>query len=304
MPCTRLAKGVWRLAFTLVELLVVIAIIGILIGLLLPAVQKIREAAARIQCANNLRQIAIAAHNCNDTRGHMPPGWGTDGPGKQVDWAYNPVNPLYPGYRTGSLFYFLLPYIEQDNLYASVDNSWADSTRNYTVKTYTCPSDHGLQPNTWHNCSYAGNVLIFKGGGWADNAPVEGTARIPASITDGTSQTLFFAEKGAACQGWGYQWADRVGFAEGGWGSSYPPPPGASTLVGVGWQNGPASLFQVRPLDTDCDVTRTQSYHTGGMNAALCDASVRFLSQGLSAQTWWYACTPDQGEVLGNDWSN
>jgi prepilin-type N-terminal cleavage/methylation domain-containing protein/prepilin-type processing-associated H-X9-DG protein len=304
MPRLQLSPKVWRLAFTLVELLVVIAIIGILIGLLLPAVQKIREAANRIECANNLRQLVLASHNCNDTRGVMPPGWGTDGPGQQVDWSYQPVNPLYPEYRTGSLFYHLLPYIEQENLYKSVDNSWADSTRNYTVKTYTCPSDPGLLPNTWHNCSYAGNVLIFKGGGWNDTAPVEGKARIPASIPDGTSQTIMYAEKGAACQDWGYQWADRVGFAEGGWGSSYPLPAGASGLVGVGWQNGPASLFQVRPQKNECDVTRTQTWHTGGMNVGLCDGSVRNLTQGMSAQTWWYACTPDQGEVLGNDWSN
>src|SRR5713101_4497856 len=134
---------IWR-AFALMELLVVIAIIGTLVGLLLPAVQKIRDAAARISCANNLRQLVLATQNCADTRGVMPPGWGTDGPGLQVDWAYSPVNPLYPSYRTGSLFYHLLPYIEQDNLYKSTDNSWADSTRNYTVKTYTCPADYGL----------------------------------------------------------------------------------------------------------------------------------------------------------------
>src|SRR5262249_339745 len=100
----RLSRG-----FTLVELLVVIAIIGILIGLLLPAVQKIREAAARIQCANNLKQITLANANCADTHeGIMPPGLG-----------------LYPN-RMGSenngeggLFLHLLPYVEQDNLYSA-----------------------------------------------------------------------------------------------------------------------------------------------------------------------------------------
>src|SRR5262249_38388245 len=135
MPRFRLLR-VWR-AFTLVELLVVIAIIGILIGLLLPAVQKIREAAARIQCGNNLRQLVLATHNVNDTRGRLPPGWGTDGPGLGADWTGadgsgtppNPINPLYPQYRTGSLLYHLLPYVEQDNLYMSADNSWADNLR-------------------------------------------------------------------------------------------------------------------------------------------------------------------------------
>src|SRR5262249_17901053 len=159
----------------------------------------------------------------------------------------------------------------------------------------TCPADPGVQPNSLHNCSYAANVLIFKGGGWAADAPVEGTARL-AKITDGLSNTILYAEKGAACQNWGYQWADRVGFADGGY--LY----GTSGLVGVGWQAGPISLFQVRPKKDQCDVTRTQSYHTGGMNAGLGDGSVRFLSQGMSATTWWYACTPNEGEVLDNDW--
>src|SRR5205814_1990233 len=163
-----------RRAFTLIELLVVIAIIGTLVGLLLPAVQKIRDAAARISCANNLRQLVLATQNCGDTRGFLPPTWGTDGRGAQVDWSYQAVDPLYPSYRTGSLFYHLLPYVEQDNLYKSVDNSWADSTRYYSLKLYACPADYGVQPNSLHNCSYAGNVLIFKGGGWAADAPVEG----------------------------------------------------------------------------------------------------------------------------------
>jgi prepilin-type N-terminal cleavage/methylation domain-containing protein len=175
-----------RTGFTLIELLVVIAIIGILIALLLPAVQKVREAANRAKCANNLKQIALACHNFHDALSLMPPGTGCV-PGSLND-------PNIPD-TFGTVFMHLLPYVEQDNLYKSMVNSsgqyqgkrWppylhTDSAGNATygfqqaVKTYLCPSDPSVDPsgqvtdndpgfdapyNVWGACSYAANVQVF-----------------------------------------------------------------------------------------------------------------------------------------------
>jgi prepilin-type N-terminal cleavage/methylation domain-containing protein len=120
----------WRIGFTLVELLVVIAIIGVLISLLLPAVQKVREAANRTQCANNLKQIGLACHNFHDTNGRFPPspiaGWADLPNSPNHSWDYGPSynasgTPLPAKNQSASCFFQMLPYIEQDNLYRTVN---------------------------------------------------------------------------------------------------------------------------------------------------------------------------------------
>jgi prepilin-type N-terminal cleavage/methylation domain-containing protein/prepilin-type processing-associated H-X9-DG protein len=185
-----------RSAFTLIELLVVIAIIAILIGLLLPAVQKIREAAARMSCSNNLHQIALGAHNYASAYGYFPPGSNVSpnavnkgDPSRPSDWI---VGPPYSGPYTGVLAY-LLPYIEQDNVYKQIDptlfplnttaGAWAYNTPpydsktaggyppaagpNYTgyahiadarIKTYVCPSDNA-QDVSLPNVDKDGNAI-------------------------------------------------------------------------------------------------------------------------------------------------
>src|SRR2546430_2221557 len=115
-----------RRAFTLIELLVVIAIIAVLIGLLLPAVQKVREAAARASCSNNVKQLALSAHNYHDANGVLPP--------------FSGITSLSNSTTAGSAHFFLLPYIEQAALYQRANgNAW--NVRTEAVKIFTCPMD-------------------------------------------------------------------------------------------------------------------------------------------------------------------
>ncbi len=321
----------WR-GFTLIELLVVIAIIAILIGLLLPAVQKVREAAARAQCQNNIKQMALGTINMCDTyQGIMPPSIG----------CY-PVPVLNSGSQTGSandgeggLLWHLLPWIEQQNLYKSswttkdpfnqvgvftyseygtptggYDNTdWSNGAIPYaqaqTVKVYKCPSDPtiavGAQgPWKWSCASYATNGQVFQGNRWNTSY-----GRFPSFISDGTNNTIFFTEKeavgngnapGSRCAGYNY-WAD--------WGPDVGDP-GMSVWGVQSWLTQPEGVGVCYPLISPVPGTapagQPSTGHTGGIMVGMGDGSVHLVSQGISAGSWWYAMTPNAGEILGSDW--
>jgi prepilin-type N-terminal cleavage/methylation domain-containing protein/prepilin-type processing-associated H-X9-DG protein len=327
-----------RHGFTLIELLVVIAIIAVLIGLLLPAVQKVREAAARLRCVNNLKQMGLALHNYHGDRESFPAGFVSTL--SNPNWTMPPGNcnaeapDLGPGW---SFFVTLLPYIEQDNLYKSIrldlpiTDPANDAARRTPLKIYVCPSDTdprlvsvydcGNPPSVSSTpsiitdvavCSYVGAL-----GGGMDNPPDPNYAcyewqpfngcfhrnqavRI-ADITDGTSQTIGIGERNS-------------GFVESGWAGVIPgqeliynpttkPPPYNPALPPC--QNWRPSITAVvvhsRQYTLNAPNGSPASFHTahtGGGNFLFMDGSVNFISNNISLNVMRALCTRNKGEVI------
>jgi prepilin-type N-terminal cleavage/methylation domain-containing protein/prepilin-type processing-associated H-X9-DG protein len=332
-------RNVQRRAFTLVELLVVIAIIGILIALLLPAVQAAREAARRSQCTNNLKQLGLAIHNYHDTNKKIPPRMsGPLGPGTDSGPFYNPFTNALPR---------LLPYIEQTALYSQFTSPqtyggttyaswcgmpWDSNYKPWDAKigTFLCPSDGGASnasPSQVGVSSYHCSTGDYPGW-WGDptNRGAFETGYLYYSwstwyrgfsgfegITDGTSNTIAFSERGVpnsstagttttdvatnqqtainysgtsspiACmglKGGGNRYANGVATAN--WG------PGCFSY---GWAGRNAEISTVLPPNApSCSIYNedwnavmwsASSYHPGGVNAAFMDGSVRFVSDTI-----------------------
>jgi prepilin-type N-terminal cleavage/methylation domain-containing protein len=318
-----------RSAFTLVELLVVIAIISILMGLLLPAVQKVREAAARIKCQNNLKQLGLALHNHHDALGSFPPGGG---------------GPLFgpPFVNRFSAHSRLLPYLEQDNCFRTIDFTMpptdpmnVECAQGNALSVFLCPSDPAPQPPAgWAGNNYVANYgsdILYgqdssraSGVFWFASTPTFNGARF-ADLADGTSNTAAFSErfkgdwtnavvtersdlfnpKGAGpanrdqavalCQAinpndLSNQWrSDFGGYWLTGWHMTlytHTAPPNSRACA------YPQNLSMNMPAS---------SGHTNGVNLVLGDGSVRYVSNGVSVESWRAVGTRNGGEVVGSD---
>ena len=312
-----------RRGFTLIELLVAIAIIAILIGLLLPAVQKVREAANRLKCANNLKQVGLAAHNYHGDRGNFPPG------------AEGPLTPAFPQYaqlKHHGLGAHLLPYLEQDVLFRRYDwtASWFDPPNqpvvNAQLKVWQCPS---AEANRVHDGSlptvtpppgspfvgtaacgdYAGMSFVDAGleptglidpgsgprdeQGRLDGAFTVNHTRGFADFLDGTAQTILVAECAGRQQLWrAGRKVPNVWLTGGPWASR--------NLLWARGASADGTAFYGKCAVNSTNDREVYSFHPSGAGAAFADGSVRFLKAAVDIRVFARLVTRAGGEVVSD----
>jgi prepilin-type N-terminal cleavage/methylation domain-containing protein/prepilin-type processing-associated H-X9-DG protein len=296
-------------AFTLIELLVVIAIIGVLIGLLLPAVQKVREAAARLSCSNNLKQIGLALHNYHDAHLSFPPGYVSAYDGSGDDTG--------PGWGWAA---FILPQVEQQGLYNAarfdlpVEAPANAGVRVARVKTYLCPSD--AVPATWPamrydaagnptgticdvaSANYIGVFGVSEPGVDGEGVFFRNSQVRMADITDGSSQTLLVGERS-------FRWAP-VTWVGSVTGASLVPPPGSPAPFEV--INGSCMVLghtfegNGGPGAPGTEGSGFASQHTQGANFAFADGHVQFLRTAMNHQVYEALSTRAGGEPITGDY--
>ncbi|AWM36555.1 putative major pilin subunit [Gemmata obscuriglobus] len=289
-----------RRGFTLIELLVVIAIIAILIGLLLPAVQKVREAAARTTCSNNLKQLSLALHNYASSTGDnkLPP---------------LRITLTSGGTNKASAMVALLPYVEQENLYrAHTTAGDVAVNKGAVVKTFLCPADDtagtGVGPNGWAGSSYAVNSQLLAAKAWFDVTNVDQPRYSIGNVPDGTSNTVAFAERKVLTEGTPYTCSRDMPY---GWNSqdkyytaafamyqtTYP-----SYWATTNWWYNDQSI---QPGVTGTKGTRwgANSSHPATVQLGMADGSVRGVNRSTNILTFWTAVMPDDSLVLPADWN-